>query len=1029
MRGALSGVALWLAGATAAAQTPIAEVVPEAPPSTEAISAAEGLAGPVVAVRIEPALPGENPWVRTGLAPGTVFNAERAREALRIALASGTFAEARVSARGVSGGVEVVVRGERRYRLQSYSMRGVEARAQADVDDELGLRPGAAVTESRVQAALARVEEGYRDAGYPAVRVVSAWRETDDPSVRVLVVEVTEGNARRVGEVRWPGAPAEAVGAMRAALALEDGDVAAPSRLRAGVSAARRALRSLGYFEGTLAAPEVGAEGVRAVVTVAVTAGPRYRLAWQGVRVFPEEALREALDLPEEGLDGAGIDAVQARVRAFYVRRGYAEAEVSAAATDEGPGARVLRVTVREGVPALIGEVRFERARALSAEVLRDAFLGAVAEAVPEEPVAIAGPRDRARMYVEALVDGAARERVVQRLRDLGYLDAAVANPVRAWRRSALRGPVGYRNPDTVDLTFTVDEGPRTYLEELRVEGNRDRATADLVEALGLRVGVPLSYLAVEEARVRLTTWYREEGYAFVRAEPEIERSPDHTRARLKLVVHEGPRVRLGAVRIEGNERTPEHVIRSRMTLAAGDWYRASEVQATQQRLSELGIFGGVNVGLDDPDLEARIKVLRVQVVERRPQSLELRGGFSLGEGVRFGIEYSHLNVLGRAVSFGFQARGGYLLQIPGVTPTFPPDLPPPTFSDLLNWRVAMSFGFPWVPLLGPAWGATIDLSTVRQLQPPFYAIATHSAGGSLIFQALRHFTVTFTGELQYVITQPFGAQTIADLVSVYPGRCEALGNPAETCAAFQQVLVQQLLRYADGESVLAAGRVGLQYDRRNSALSPTRGFVASVVAEVLQVVSADNANLTPTTLHLTARVTGYVPIPLGRMVLLLSGRLGRNFGATSSQNTHPSRRFWLGGADAMRGWQQNQLIPQDIIDTALADPSSFASNPLVRGSAGGEFFMVGVADLRIPTPACTPFGCVQLGVFVDVGNLWSRPPAFDQLYRLRVSPGVGVRLDSPFGLISIDFGFNPWRVPEVNESIWNFQFSLGSVT
>ncbi len=1028
MRGALFGVALWLASATALAQTPIAEEAPEAPPSTEAISVAEGLSGPVVAVRIEPALPGENPWVRTGLAPGTVFNAERAREALRIALASGTFAEARVSARAASGGVEVVVRGERRYRLQSYSTRGVEARAQADVDDELGLRQGAAVTESRVAAALARVEEGYRDAGYPSARVTSAWRETDDPSVRVLVVEVAEGSPRRVGEVRWPGAPAEAVGPMRAALALEDGAVAAPSRLRAGVSAARRALRSLGYYEGTVAAAEVGAEGARAVVTVAVTAGPRYRLAWQGVRVFPEEALREAIDLPEEGIDGAGIDAVQARVRAFYVRRGYAEAEVTATVADEGPGAKVLRVTVREGVPALIGEVRFEGARALSAEALREAFLGAVAEAVPEEPASLAGPRDRGRMYVEALVDGAARERVMQRLRDLGYLDAAVPNPVRVWHRSARRGAVGYRNPDTVDLTFTVEEGPRTYLEELRVEGNRERATADLVEALELRVGVPLSYLAVEEARVRLTTWYREEGYAFVRAEPEIERSPDHTRARLKLVVHEGPRVRIGAVRIEGNERTPEHVIRSRMTVAAGDWYRASEVQATQQRLGELGIFGGVNVGLDDADLEAPIKVLRVQVVERRPQSLELRGGFSLGEGVRFGIEYSHLNVLGRAVSFGFQARGGYLLQIPGVTPTFP-DLIQPTFSDLLNWRVAGSFGFPWVPLLGPAWSATVDFATVRQLQPPFYAIATHSAGGSLIFQALRHFTITFTGELQYVITQPFGAQTIADLVQVYPRRCAELGNPPETCNAFQQVLVQQLLRYADGESVLAAGRVGLQYDRRNSALSPTRGFVASVVAEVLQVVSADSADLTPTTLHLTARVTGYVPIPLGRMVLLLSGRMGRNFGATSSQNTHPSRRFWLGGADAMRGWQQNQLIPQDIIDTALADPASFASNPLVRGSAGGEFFMVGVADLRIPTPACTPFGCVQLGVFVDVGNLWSRPPAFDQLYRLRWSPGVGVRLDSPFGLISIDFGFNPRRVPEVGESIWNFQFSLGSVT
>ena len=89
----------------------------------------------------------------------------------------------------------------------------------------------------------------------------------------------------------------------------------------------------------------------------------------------------------------------------------------------------------------------------------------------------------------------------------------------------------------------------------------------------------------------------------------------------------------------------------------------------------------------------------------------------------------------------------------------------------------------------------------------------------------------------------------------------------------------------------------------------------------------------------------------------------------------------------------------------------------------------VGIADLRIPTPLCLPFGCLQFGAFIDVGNLWSRPPALGDLYRLRFSPGAGVRLDSPFGLISIDFGFNPFNYEVVGERTWSFQFSLGSVS
>jgi hypothetical protein len=121
------GLALSLVAGLGRAQSPPEEPasMPASPPGIEAFTLDPALQGPIVSVQVEPPLAGESPWTRTGLAPGSPFSGAAAREALRVALASGTFAEARLSARAVPGGVALMVRGERRYRLRVVRLVGV----------------------------------------------------------------------------------------------------------------------------------------------------------------------------------------------------------------------------------------------------------------------------------------------------------------------------------------------------------------------------------------------------------------------------------------------------------------------------------------------------------------------------------------------------------------------------------------------------------------------------------------------------------------------------------------------------------------------------------------------------------------------------------------------------------------------------------------------------------------------------------------------------------------------------------------
>ncbi len=1018
---------------------------PVAPPSTDSLALDPSLQGPVVSVRIEPPLAGESPWTRTGLSPGAPFSAAAAREALRVALASGTFAEARVSARAAPGGVALVVRGERRYRLRSVALVGVSRRSLDEVQQDLSLRSNTFVTEASVAVALRRVEASYRDAGFPRVRAIPSWRETDDPGTRVLRVEVEEGEPVRVAATRIEGAPEGLAEGLRTALAMPVGAIADPRRARAAVDPLREALRRAGYLQAqvevTQIEPTTPGE-TRVDIQVTVTPGPHYRVVWQGVRSFDTAALTAALHLDEErNFDGATLSAVLSRVREYYHRRGFLDATAQAATVPEGPGRQALRITVREGLQAFVGAVTFPGARAFTARDLLGTVTGYLEGELPASPRPFTtGRLDRAHTYTLEAWTEAAR-RIVLRYQERGYLDARVAAPVlrrvpdprgSRWVPPAdgVGSPWEAPRPDALTVELRVTEGAQTFVEELVFEGNRAQASATLARVGALTLGVPLSHRAVDESRVRLTEHYRELGYAFAQVELEVDRSPDHTRARVRVQVREGPRVRIGSIVIRNVGSTPDGVVRTRLTLQEGGWYTQSALRTSQRRLSELGIFSGVNISLEDPELEAPIKTVVVQLTERPPQSLELRGGFTTGQGLRAGFEYQHLNVLDRAVSFTLRAQGGMLIPIPGLTPEFPPEAQP-TASQLLNWRVTASVGVGYVPFLGYGWGSALDVSTVRVLQPPFYALTTNGIGVSILNRSLPGTAFTFTGEIQNVNTTLFGAASIEGLIAGFVDRCLQSNPSVSSCTTQRDTLRQQLLRTKDGDSLLGALRLGAALDRRDSAFNPTQGYYLGATAELLRVlsVSEEDRNLARTTLHLSARATRYTRIGTGGMVLVTSLRMGRNFTLFGTEpNTHPSRLFWLGGADSMRGWLQNQMIPQDVADSALTLSQNDRDRRLL-GANGSEFFWNVVIDLRVPLGVCVTSGvCLALGLFVDVGNLWSRPPGLEDLVRARFSPGFGLRTTSPFGIISLDVGFNPLYRAYIQEQFWALQFSLGTV-
>ena len=148
--------------------------------------------------------------------------------------------------------------------------------------------------------------------------------------------------------------------------------------------------------------------------------------------------------------------------------------------------------------------------------------------------------------------------------------------------------------------------------------------------------------------------------------------------------------------------------------------------------------------------------------------------------------------------------------------------------------------------------------------------------------------------------------------------------------------------------------------------------------------------------LKLSAATSGYLPVGRGSVVAL-SLRGGPRVPARRRSQTIIPRRFFLGGASSMRGYGEEEMIPEDVRSDLAAEARHCATSPTQVGctdrggriadgdrpvSEGGEAFLLAKAELRVPVRRS-----LEAGLFVDLGNLWLDPLRY-RLVDLRANAG-----------------------------------------
>jgi len=1022
----------------------------------------------------------ERPVLRT-VQVGDPYSPELLRRGLRELEDTGRFAELEVEVAQGRAGLLVLFRARPRRLVASVRFEGRLGDADG-LARELGLGAGDEITDVVLDQAQKRLISEYERAGYPRAQVLVRADDTDDPMRKLLRVIVDSGPAELIGKVDfrvWPSpAHPDLIASLRH-FGVTAGTRLASERVDQAVLDFKTLLFESGFYEAEVTATRTGP----GILRVEVRSGPLFSVRLEGSETFGLADLEPVLGL------GAGGEVVPAlleeKLTRHYVSHGFLDARVTFERRDRADGLRSeLRAWIREGERFSVTERRFPCAGfTRSKSQLESEVDGVLKEHFPaislvhppdgeglDAALGTSSPSPRAtplppRPYTSYSEEAYAevRRHLEELYRSDGYL-SATAGPVTLVRATCERrdgfgrcisgaadvppspscteargeresvvetcvpDPVrGVSCAPTGIVIIPIVPGPLAILHDVALSGNREFTEQHLLELAHLPVGKPVRASEIDAGLRRVSDLYADEGFAFAVVDSDLELSPDGTRARLAIVVTERQRVRVSQIEIRGAERTREKLIRRRLAIKPGDVYRRAAAVRSQEQVESLGMYTSVAVGLRDPGVPSREKVVVVTVTERRPQYLDIKGGFATADGFRIGFEYGHRNLGRSAIQLSIRSQLGlrpiFLIPEADVRAKYAKLEHDHGLSALLERRNTLGLAFPEIGL-GPRVRLETELLDLYDNNRD-YSQRKDAVVLQLSYRLRQDLYFQGGGTVEW------NDATIFD----DPDQMTPTGGTT--------------LHIAEGESVAVTQNLRGTWDRRDRALAAHRGTYLGLGVEHVNAVPVEATfgecnKDAPSAFaagcsHLfryTGRLAGYVPLSKRGLTLAVSVRSGiiqhinDNDPNTPDSQTYPDRLFYVGGVDTLRGYPQDSLVPQELADEVLADDDPLPIQDVVL--RGGDFFITPRVELRIPL-----VGSLETAIFIDSGNVWvdvANVNPFD----LRYSFGTGLRVDTPVGPLVFDYGFNldrvlnefgvllPNRKPRPWEDLGAFHFSIG---
>jgi len=625
-----------------------------------------------------------------------------------------------------------------------------------------------------------------------------------------------------------------------------------------------------------------------------------------------------------------------------------------------------------------------------------------------------------------------------------------------------------------IDLVFSVEEGARVAIREVRFIGNEAFSNSDLERVIGtrsegflwFRTGQFEELTLEEDLAIRLPEFYASSGYLdFAVVHDTLFVDPATGKGILELTVEEGPQYRVASFTVEGNRRFPTSQLEA--------LYRAEEGGL----LRTLGITGRSrgSEGFDQPgfleatarvgDLYANQGYIFAQVdpiINRRPP--EEPGGqptvdliWAVEEGAPAYIRRIHITgntfTYDRVIREQINLLPGQLYsqqdiiasyqRISGMgffeTPLPSPNVEPDpetgdvdiTFEVVERQTGSINFGASMGGVSGVA-------GFLGYEQPNLFGQAK---SGSLRWDFGRfqnNFVLTYT-DPSLRQSRVSGTISLFDsrdrLFSFSSGERKRRGfltrfgvpipGALNTRVFAGYSLSRTEYRLAGGvDDTSLFGRppgtqsqlsVSLRRFTMNSPLFPTQGSEQSWTTEFNGGLLGGDGDFTR---HM-AEGTWWMPVGQiggtdgGRPIVFALGLSTRMGAVVGNAEDFPFDRFWLGGVQfgqQLRGYEETTITPVGYFDRGSRSISDIQR-------LGDAYMVLGLEyAVRLNDN-------ISVSSFFEAGNTWRNVREVDPTRMFR-GGGLGLQLVTPFGPIGIDYAYGFDKpIPG-----WQLHFRMGGV-
>jgi len=397
------------------------------------------------------------------------------------------------------------------------------------------------------------------------------------------------------------------------------------------------------------------------------------------------------------------------------------------------------------------------------------------------------------------------------------------------------------RNKDNFFITFLVEEGIKYKIGETNIINHVQGFEAEILhEKILFKSGTIYNAEAIEKTIDAMTEIMSEKSYAFANIEPILKRNSDKKIIDIDFVIKETPRIFIDNIKIFGNTRTLDEVIRRELRIREGDPYNINKINRSKQRIENLGYFEKVDFNTKRIQ-ETDLIDLEITVKEKRTGELSLGFGYSTFDSFNINTGVRENNLFGTGQKLGLHIQKSFA-----------------NLSAQVNYTKPYFLGRP------------IDVG--------FEVFRTNSAK-----RQSRNFE---TDDLGFSVNAGYSITEFLDHFISYKYKSQNVGNVTEGSSL--------AIKATQGNYVYSSIENSLFYDRTDNRIDPRKGYFISIS----QSYTGIGGNVH--TLKHEGRASYFVPTINRDIVLKLMTRGGVIQGI--DQDVTIQNNFFLGGND-IRGF------------------------------------------------------------------------------------------------------------------------------